>query len=143
MTPLLQTRHLLRTKKNREITTVKSIKEKSRKKTRQVRVNWSRQLTHKQVPKSESGVRKGERSLLACHTCCKCYIGTTPNTVKVKLGIKVMKFVNSLIGWVVTVTGDLKFVRGRLHITKVQRLIASEGAKKKDLDDITVILKYF
>ena len=36
----------------------------------------SQQLEHKQVPQwgTEPGVRKGKRSLLACHTHCKCSI---------------------------------------------------------------------
>ena len=33
----------------------------------------------------EPGVRKGKHSLLACHTCCKCSMETTRNSVKVKL----------------------------------------------------------
>ena len=52
---------------------------------------------------AEPGVRKGRRSLLASHTRCKCSMETTHNSVKVKLGIKVMKLVESLIGWEVTV----------------------------------------
>ena len=58
-----------------------------------------------QVPNwgTEPGVRKGERSLLASHTRCKCSMETTHNSVKVKLGIKVMKLVGSLIGREVTV----------------------------------------
>ena len=42
----------------------------SRVKTWQVQGIWSQQLEHKQVPKwgTEPGVRKGKRSLLACHT---------------------------------------------------------------------------
>ena len=66
---------------------------KGRGKTRQVRENWPQELGHKYVPKSETepGVRKGKRSLLACHTQCKQSIETTRNTVKIKLGIKVMK----------------------------------------------------
>ena len=72
---------------------------------------------------TEPGVRKGKRSLLACHTRCKCSMETTRNSVKVKLGIKVMKSVESLIGWEVTVTGQgsechLTFVSGRLHIAE-------------------------
>ena len=98
-------------------------KAKSRVKKRQVREIWSKQLEHKQVPKrgTEPGVRKGKRSLLACHSRCKCSIET--NSVKVKLDIKVMKWVESLIGWEVTVTGrgseyHLTFVRRRLHIAE-------------------------
>ena len=46
---------------------------KSRVKTWQVPGIWSQQLVHKQVPRwgTEPGVRKGKRSLLACHTRCK------------------------------------------------------------------------
>ena len=71
---------------------------KSREKTRQVLENWSQQLEHKQVPKSgtESGVRKGKRSLLACNDRSKRSNETT---------CKVMKYVKSLIGWGVTVNG--------------------------------------
>ena len=47
---------------------------------------------------------------------------TTRNSVKVKVGIKVMKLVESLIGWVVTVGQGsechLTFVRGKLHIAE-------------------------
>ena len=98
---------------------------KSRVKTRQVRVIWSQQLEHKQVPKrgTEPGVRKGKRSLLACHTRCKCSIETTRNSVKVNLVIKVIKLVESLISWEVTVTGQgpewhLTFVRVILYIAE-------------------------
>ena len=54
---------------------------KSRVKTWQVRGIWPQQLEHKQVPQwgTEPGVRKGKRSLLACHTRCKCSMGTTHN----------------------------------------------------------------
>ena len=54
---------------------------KSRVKTWQVRGIWSQQLEHKQVPQwgTEPGVRKGKRSLLACHTRCKCSMKTTHN----------------------------------------------------------------
>ena len=97
---------------------------KSRVKTWQVRGVWSQQFEHKQVPKwgTEPGVRKGKRSLLACHTRCKCSMETTRNSVKVKVGIKVIKLVESLIGWVVTVGQgsecQLTFVRGKLHIAE-------------------------
>ena len=71
---------------------------------------------------AERGVRKGNRSLLACHTRCKCSIETTHNSVKVKVGIKVMKLVESLNGWEVTVGQGsechLTFVRGKLHIAE-------------------------
>ena len=98
---------------------------KSRVKTRQVQENWSQQLEHRQVPKrgTEPDVRKGKRSLLACHTRCKCSMETTCNSLKVKLGLMVMQLVESLIGFEVTVTGQgsechLTFVRGRLHIAE-------------------------
>ena len=71
---------------------------------------------------TEPGVRKGKRSLLACHTRCKCSMETTHNSLKVKVGIKVMKLVESLIGWEVTVGQEsechLTFVRGKLHIAE-------------------------
>ena len=75
-------------------------KVKSRVKTWQVRGIWSQQLEHKQVPKrgTEPGVRKGKLSLLACHTRCKYSMETTHNSVKVKIGIKVITLVESLIG---------------------------------------------
>ena len=97
---------------------------KSRVKTWQVRGIWSQQLEHSQVPKwgTEPGVRKGKRSLLASHTRCKCSMETTHNSEKVKLGIKVMKLVESLIGREVTVGQGsechLTFVRGLLHIAQ-------------------------
>ena len=57
-----------------------------------------------QVPKgTESGVRKGKRSLL--HTHCKCSIETIRNSVKVKLGINVMTLAKSRIGLEVSVIG--------------------------------------
>ena len=73
-------------------------------KTWQVRVIWYQQLENKQVSKrgTEPGVRKGKCSLLACHTRCKCSMETTHNSVKFKLGIMVMKLVESLISWEVT-----------------------------------------
>ena len=97
---------------------------KSREKTWQVRGIKSQQLEHKQVPKrmTEPGVRKGKRSLLACFTRCKCSMETTYNSMKVKLGIKAIKLVESLIGWEVTVSQgsecDSTFARGRLHIAE-------------------------
>ena len=56
-------------------------------------------------------------------TCCKCSMETTRNSVKVKLGIKVMKLVENLINLEVTGTGQgpechLTFVRGGLHIAE-------------------------
>ena len=99
-------------------------KVKSRVKTWQVRGIWSQQLEHKQVPQrgTEPDVRKGKCSLLASHTRCKCSMETTHNSVKVKLGMKVMKLVESLIGWEVTVGQrsecHLTFVRGLLLIAQ-------------------------
>ena len=57
-------------------------KVKSRIKTRQILEIWSQQLEHKQFPKrgTEPDVRKGKRSLLACHTRCKCSMETKYNT---------------------------------------------------------------
>ena len=54
---------------------------KSRVKTLQVRGIWSQQLEQKKVPQwgMEPDVRKGKRSLLACHTHCKCSMETTRN----------------------------------------------------------------
>ena len=99
-------------------------KVKSRVKTWQVRGIWSQQLEHKQVPKrgTEPVMLKGKRSLLASHTRCKCSVKTTHNSVKVKLGIKVMKCMESLIGWEVTVGQGsechLTCVRELLHIAE-------------------------
>ena len=67
---------------------------------------------------TESGVSKVKRSLLARHTCYKCSMETTLNSVKAKLGIWVIKLVESMIGWEVNVTSQvsechLTFVRGR------------------------------
>ena len=100
------------------------LKVKSRVKTRQFRGIWSQQFEHTQIPKrgTEPGVRKGKRSLLAYHTRCKCSMETTHNLVKVKLGIKAMKLLESLIGWGITVGQGsechLTFVRGRLYIAE-------------------------
>ena len=97
---------------------------KSQVKTWQVRGIWSRQLEHKQFPQGGGGpgVRKDKRSMLACHTRCKCSMETTHNSMKVKLGIKVMQLVESLIGWEVTVGQGsechLTLVKGRLHIAE-------------------------
>ena len=99
-------------------------KVRSRVKTWQDRGLWSQQLEHKQVPKrgTEPGVRKGKLSLLARNTRCKCSMETTHNSVKFKLGIKVMKSLESLIGWEVTVGQGsechLTFVRELLHIAQ-------------------------
>ena len=79
-------------------------------------------MEHKQVPQmgTEPGVRKAKRSLLASHTRCKCSMETTHNSVEFRLGIKVMKLVESLICYEVTVGQGsechLTFVRGLLHI---------------------------
>ena len=65
---------------------------KSREKTRQVRDNLSQQLEHKSPKgRTEPGVREGKRSLLKCHTRCKCSMETTRYSVKVKLCIRVIK----------------------------------------------------
>ena len=71
------------------------IKSKIEKVPRGILINWSTS----EVPKRETepGVRKGKRSLLASHTRCKCSMETTHNSAKVKLGIKVMKLVESLL----------------------------------------------
>ena len=84
-------------KQNRESTMGYGVK--SRVKTWKVRRIWSQQFQHKKVPKrvTEPGVRKGKRSQLACHTHWKCSMETTNNSARVKLGIKVMKLVESLI----------------------------------------------
>ena len=53
------------------------------------------------IPKKKrDGTRyaEGKAFLLACHTRCKCSLETTQNSVKVKLGIKIMKLAESLIG---------------------------------------------
>ena len=61
--------------------------------------NCSKRLEHKQVPKwGEPAVRMSTRSQLTCNTHCKCFAETTRNSIKVKLGVKVMKLVKSLIG---------------------------------------------
>ena len=105
---------------------------KSLVKTWQVRGIWSQQLEHKQVPKRgmEPGDRKGKRSLLACHTRCKCSMEITHNSVKVKFGIKVMKLVESLIGWEVVIVGQgsegrLAFMRGILIFTFLNKIPVS------------------
>ena len=72
---------------------------------------------------TEPGVRKVKSSLLASHTRCECSLETTRISVKVKLVIKVMQLVESLIGWEVTITGQwlechLTFVREILHIVE-------------------------
>ena len=77
-------------------------KVKIRVKRWQVQGIWSQQLANKQVPSKS--------------------METTHNSVKVKLGIKVMKLVESLIGWEVTdgkgSECHLTFVRGLLHIAE-------------------------
>ena len=78
------------------------------------------------VPKkTEPSVRKGKRSLLECRTRCKYSMESTHYSVKVKLGIKVIKLVKSPIGKEVTVTGravecQLTFARGALHIVLIR-----------------------
>ena len=72
--------------------------------TRQVQEILVSTLEHLQVPKWDR----------------KCSMETTHNSVKVKLGIKVMKLVESLVGWEITVGQGsechLTFVRGKLHM---------------------------
>ena len=68
-----------------------------------------------------AGVRKGKRSLLACHTRFNCPMENICKSLRVKLGIKDIRLVKSLIGWEVTLTGpvsecNLLFARERLHI---------------------------
>ena len=82
--------------------------------------NWSSCKSQKGM---EPGVRKCKRSLLVCHTRCKCSVKSTRKLViiKLRIGMKVIKLVKSLIGVEVTVTGraaecQLTFARGRLHI---------------------------
>ena len=72
---------------------------------------------------TEPGVWKVNRSLQVCNTHCKYSIETTRNSVKAKLGFKVMKLVESIFGLEVTVTGagskcHLTFLRGILHIAE-------------------------
>ena len=82
--------------------------------------NWS--ISKSQNGGTEPGARKGKRSLLVYLTRCKCSIETTHNSVKVNVGIKVIKLVESLISWEVTVGQGsechLTFVRGKLHIAE-------------------------
>ena len=91
-------------------------------KTWKIRGIWSQQLEYKQIPKggTEPVVRKGKHSMLACHNRRKCSMETTHNLVKVKLGIKVIKLMESLIGWEVNVGQGSEyhstFLRGKLHI---------------------------
>ena len=73
---------------------------RSEEKTRQVRETGLNNLCISKSPKKggrnqESG--KGKRSMLACHTRCKCSMETTRNSVKVKIGIRFMKLVKNLI----------------------------------------------
>ena len=71
---------------------------------------------------TEPCVLKGKCSLLVCHTCYKCSMETTHNSVKVKRGMKVMKLVESLIGWdVIVLQGSewqITLARGILHIAE-------------------------
>ena len=71
-----------------------------------------------QMVQKRDGTRwKVKRSLMACHTSCKCSIATTRNSAKGKLSIKVMTFSKGLIGCEVPVAGrgseyHLIFIRG-------------------------------
>ena len=95
----------------------RGIQGENRVETWQVRGIWSQQLEHKQVQKrgTKPGVRKVKRSLLASQTRCKCSMETTHNSMKVKLGIKVMEFMEILIGWEVAVGQGLE-----CHLTSVR-----------------------
>ena len=110
--------------KSRNYRGVTVFKVKCRVKTRQVKEsglnnwskNWSQQSERTQAPPPQrggGGSRCLEGSLLACHTRCKCSMETTH---------KVIKLVESLIGWEVIVGQGsechLKFMRGRLHIVE-------------------------
>ena len=72
---------------------------------------------------------------------------TTSNSVKLKLGIKVMKLVEILIVWEGTVTGrgsecHLTFLKGRLHIkTKYPTELRFRNNSKRDfyLDVYTIL----
>ena len=78
----LMLKHLLQAK-SRKYQGVFEVK--SRVKTWQVRGIWSQQLKHKQVPQwgTEPGVRKGKRSLLACHTRCNCSMETIQDLIDI------------------------------------------------------------
>ena len=83
-------------------------------------------MEHTQAKKGTEpglGFRKGKRSLLACHTRCECSMDTTHNSVKVKLGFKVMKLVESSIGWKGTVGQGLEchleFMKGDFILLSV------------------------
>ena len=69
---------------------------------------------------TEPGVQRGKHSLLACRIRRKYSMETICNSVKVKLGIKVMQLVKSRIGKNVTVTGrasecHLTFAKGNSY----------------------------
>ena len=67
--------------------------------------NLSQQLEHKQIPKGGRNQASVRLSVYCLHaTPAAMRMKTTRNSVKVKLGIKVM--VESLIGWEVTVNGQ-------------------------------------
>ena len=53
--------------------------------------NWSKQLEHNYLSPTngtETGVRRDKCSLLACQKRHKCSMGTSRNTIKIKVGIK-------------------------------------------------------
>ena len=63
-------------------------------------------LNYWSTSKSQKGGRdqvSGRVSVPSWYTLCKCSMETAHNLVKVKLGIKVMKLVESLIRWEFTV----------------------------------------
>ena len=86
------------------------------------RGNWSQQSEHTQAPEkgTEPGVRSGKRSLLACHTRCKCSM--EPLIIGEGQARYQGHELESLIGWEVTVGQGsechLTFVRGILHIAE-------------------------
>ena len=81
-----------------------------------IKCQWSQTKEHLQIPNEKGpGVRRNKRSLLACQM--QMLHETTHKSV-VKLGIKVVKLVESLIVWEITwsrVRMSFK-IRKRLHI---------------------------
>ena len=56
------------------------------------RFRWPQQVEKMQVQKEERpGIRRSKRSLVACHTRCRCFMETTRNSVKVNIGNKVIQ----------------------------------------------------
>ena len=69
---------------------------------------------------AELGVRKGKRSLIACHNRCKCSMETNHNSVKVQLGIKVMKSLESLNIWISEYLNQSYYILGVLLIDYIE-----------------------